>query len=157
CRARLTDSPRARTSRVATCSCATASVGAGTAHSRSRATALHCRSCANRIDTAKAAPWWPSTRFARRCAKAVTSSSSSSADSFMSAETLDDFRDVSGWTAVASGQAQLLLAHDTGPIGGALRLDYDFKGGGGFVVARKPFGRRMPESWAIELQIRGAA
>ena len=75
----------------------------------------------------------------------------------MSAQILDDFRDISGWSAVASGQAQLLLAHDTGPIGAALRLNYDFKGGGGFVVARKPVAQRMPESWTIELQIRGAA
>ena len=75
----------------------------------------------------------------------------------MSDEILDDFRDVSGWSAVASGQAQLGLGRDTGPDGSALRLDYDFRGGGGFVVARKLFARRMPESWAIELQIRGAA
>ena len=75
----------------------------------------------------------------------------------MSDEILDDFRDVSGWSAVASGQAQLGLGRDTGPDGSALRLDYDFRGGGGFVVARKLFACRMPESWAIELQIRGAA
>ena len=75
----------------------------------------------------------------------------------MPVEILDDFRDVSGWSAVVSGQAQLALHRDTGPGGGALRLDYDFKGGGGFVVARKLFARRMPESWAIDVQIRGAA
>jgi len=75
----------------------------------------------------------------------------------MSVEILDDFRDVSGWSAAVSGQAQLALHRDRGPRGGALRLDYDFKGGGGFVVARKLFARRMPESWAIDMQIRGAA
>ena len=75
----------------------------------------------------------------------------------MSDEILDDFRDVSGWSAVASGQAQLGLGRDTGPNGSALRLDYDFRGGGGFVVARKLFARRMPASWAIELHIRGEA
>ena len=75
----------------------------------------------------------------------------------MSEEILDDFRDVSGWSAVVSGQAQLVLRRDTGPSDGALTLDYDFKGGGGFVVARKRFARRLPESWAIDVQIRGAA
>jgi len=75
----------------------------------------------------------------------------------MSDEILDDFHDVSSWSVVTSGEAQLVLAHDTGPNGSALRLDYDFKGGGGFVVARKPFTRRMPESWVIELQVRGRA
>ena len=53
-------------------------------------------------------------------------------------DSLDDFCDVSDWSAVASGQAQLTLGADAGPAGQpALRLDYDFKGGGGFVVARK--------------------
>ena len=75
----------------------------------------------------------------------------------MSDEILDDFRDVSGWSAVASGQARLVLGRDTGPSGSALRLEYDFKGGGGFVVARKLFPRRLPESWALDLQICGAA
>ena len=75
----------------------------------------------------------------------------------MSGEILDDFRDVSGWSPVTSGEAQLALSGDSGPGGGALRLDYDFKDGGGFVVARKRFAHRMPESWAIEVQFRGAA
>jgi hypothetical protein len=29
-----------------------------------------------------------------------------------------------------------MFGRDTGPIGSALRLDYDVEGGGGFVVAR---------------------
>ena len=33
----------------------------------------------------------------------------------MQSELLDDFRDISGWSAVASGQAQLTLASDAGP------------------------------------------
>jgi hypothetical protein len=73
-------------------------------------------------------------------------------------ESLDDFRDVSGWSAIASGQARLALASDPGgPGGAALRLDFDFRGGGGFVVARKSFPRAMPRSWALALQLRGAA
>jgi hypothetical protein len=75
----------------------------------------------------------------------------------MAGELLDDFRDVSDWMAVASGQAQLALVKDESPDGGALRLDYDFKGGGGFVVARKLFPRSMPEVWALDLKIRGDA
>ena len=50
---------------------------------------------------------------------------------------LDDFRDVSGWLRVASGLAQLTIATEPGPSGTAMRLHFDFKGGGGFVVARK--------------------
>jgi hypothetical protein len=75
----------------------------------------------------------------------------------MAGEPLDDFEDLSGWSAVASGQAELALSQDAGPDGRALRLDYDFKGGGGFVVARKSFPRAMPTTWALELRVRGAA
>src|SRR5262244_3880724 len=119
--------------------------------------ARRCPSRASRTHIARVAPWSPSTRSANGCVTAPTSSSSRSPERFMSVEILDDFRDVSGWRAVVSGLAQLALHRDTGPGGGALRLDYDFRGGGGFVVARKRFARRMPESWAIELQVRGAA
>lgn len=75
------------------------------------------------------------------------------------AEQLDDFRDIQDWSAITIGQAQLALATDAGPDGGkSLRLDYDFKGGGGFVVARKKISRaRMPAVWAMTLRVRGAA
>ena len=72
-------------------------------------------------------------------------------------EVLDAFQDLSGWSAVASGQAQLTIRRDDGPHGSAMRLDFDFHGGGGFVVARKLFQRAMPASWAMGFQMRGAA
>ena len=55
-------------------------------------------------------------------------------------ETLvDDFSEAASWLAVASGQAQLKLTTETGAHGNALRMDFDFKDSGGFVVARKEF------------------
>jgi hypothetical protein len=73
-------------------------------------------------------------------------------------ELLEDFRDISNWSAMASGEAQLTLASDSGPDGeAALRLDYDFKGTGGFVVARRQLSRSMPAAWAMSLRVRGAA
>jgi hypothetical protein len=75
----------------------------------------------------------------------------------MARERLDDFRDLSGWSEVASGQARLAISGEQGPSGPALRLDFDFRGGGGFVVARKSFPRRMPPAWALDLRVRGAA
>src|SRR5262244_215804 len=119
--------------------------------------ARRCPSRASRTHIARVAPWSPSTRSANSCVTAPTSYSSRFPERPVPVEILDDFRDVSGWSAVVSGQAQLALHRDTGPGGGALRLDYDFDGGGGFVVARKLFARRMPESWAIDVQIRGSA
>ena len=75
----------------------------------------------------------------------------------MQSESLDDFRDLSAWSAIASGQAELRLSAEPSPAGCALRLDFDFKGGGGFVVARRALARSMPESWALSLRVRGEA
>jgi hypothetical protein len=70
----------------------------------------------------------------------------------------DAFGDASEWKAVASGHAQLTLASDAGVQDRpALRLDFDFKGDGGFVVATRHLERVMPDSWALSLQVRGAA
>lgn len=75
----------------------------------------------------------------------------------MHADLLDDFEDLSGWLPVASGLAELRISPERGPAGAVMRLDFDFKGGGGFVVARKPISRPMPESYALSFAIRGAA
>src|SRR2546422_7195920 len=75
----------------------------------------------------------------------------------MKGEILDDFTDISGWTPVALGQAQLDISPDRGPRGGALRLDFDFKGGGGFVVARKRFSFPLPEAYAFTFDVHGVA
>jgi hypothetical protein len=75
----------------------------------------------------------------------------------MSIDVLDTLEDLSGWLPVASGLAELRITPEHGPHGAAMRLDFDFKGGGGFVVARKPLARAMPESYALSFAIRGTA
>src|SRR6478736_4381819 len=70
---------------------------------------------------------------------------------------VDDFSDAASWLAGASGQAQLKLTSETGTFGRALRLDFDFKDGGGFIGARKDFALRLPEAYAFSFRIRGAA
>src|SRR5262249_28240347 len=72
-------------------------------------------------------------------------------------EVLDDFADPAGWMPVASGLAELRLTPVRGPAGAALALDFDFKGGGGFVVARNVFARPMPESGPLRFAIAGDA
>ncbi len=69
--------------------------------------------------------------------------------------TLDDFTDLSGWLPVASGLARLAVTRDAGPGGAAMRLDFDFGDGGGFVVARKTLAVTLPETWALGFQLRG--
>lgn len=70
---------------------------------------------------------------------------------------IDDFSNAASWLPIASGEAELKLASEPGPRGHALRMDFDFKGGGGFVVARKELPMRLPEVYAFSFCVRGAA
>ncbi len=70
---------------------------------------------------------------------------------------VDIFAEAKGWLAFASGEAQLRLTSETGAYGVALRLDFDFKSGGGFVVARKEFSMPLPDSYAFSFRVRGVA
>lgn len=75
----------------------------------------------------------------------------------MRKQVLDTFEDLSGWIPFASGQAQLQISPDQGRNGQAMRLDFDFRGGGGFVVARKEIRLELPESYSFTFHIRGVA
>jgi hypothetical protein len=70
---------------------------------------------------------------------------------------LGDFEDLSGWTAIASPGATLDIVADTGRTGMAMRLDFDFHGGGGYVIARKAFSLTLPENYAFRFNLRGQA
>ena len=61
----------------------------------------------------------------------------------------------SEWQSIVSGNAELKLS--TASTGGApaLRMDFDFKGGGGFVVARRALSRQMPEDYSVNFRLRG--
>jgi hypothetical protein len=70
---------------------------------------------------------------------------------------VDDFEDLTGWSVSASPWAKLEIAHDLGHSGMSMRLDFDFHGGGGYVLARKPFPLKLPSNYAFTFQIRGDA
>ena len=63
--------------------------------------------------------------------------------------------DAAAWSSVAAGEAQLTLSPAS--VGGrpALRLDFDFKGGKGFVVARCPVQHEISEDYTVALRLRG--
>jgi hypothetical protein len=64
--------------------------------------------------------------------------------------------DASAWLPVASGLAQLKLSQAAVRRAGvALQMDFDFKGGAGFVVARRVLERAMPEEYVLRLRVRG--
>ncbi|MCP4410346.1 MAG: hypothetical protein GY807_21890 [Gammaproteobacteria bacterium] len=75
----------------------------------------------------------------------------------MKTEALDNFTDLSAWSTVASGQAQISLSADRCLHSKAMRVDFDFKGSGGFVVARKAFSLTLPEAYAFRFKLRGSA
>lgn len=60
------------------------------------------------------------------------------------------------WQAVVSGNAELRLTQAAAGRVPALRLDFDFKQGGGFVVARRALRRDMPEEYAVRFRLRGS-
>ncbi|MEY6430811.1 discoidin domain-containing protein [Thioalkalicoccus limnaeus] len=73
----------------------------------------------------------------------------------MSAKILFDLGHPAHWQAIAPGDAELALSAEAGRGGLVLRLDFDFHGGGGFVVARKPCALTLPDDFAIEAELRG--
>lgn len=70
---------------------------------------------------------------------------------------VDDFADAESWQPIASGQAEIRIGHEVTLSGNAMRLDFDFRKGGGFVVARKALNMRLPEAFSFSFQVRGSA
>ena len=59
------------------------------------------------------------------------------------------------WQPIVSGNAELRLSTLVARRVPALQMDFDFKGGGGFVVARRTLIRGMPEQYAVNFRLRG--
>ena len=70
---------------------------------------------------------------------------------------LDDFSTVVGWTAHPSDGTVLTIRSDSGVRGNAMRLDFDFRGGGGYVIARKEIPISFPANYDVSFRIRGDA
>ena len=59
------------------------------------------------------------------------------------------------WQPITSGNSRLRLASVAAGTTTALKMEFDFQSGGGFVVARRAFKRRMPEDYAVHFRLRG--
>jgi hypothetical protein len=70
---------------------------------------------------------------------------------------LDEFEDLSGWRGITSPGSELRIVSDIGHTGMAMRLDFDFHGGGGYVIARKALSFELPENYAFKFYLRGQA
>jgi hypothetical protein len=63
--------------------------------------------------------------------------------------------DASVWQSIASGHAQLEVSSVPAGRATALQMKFDFKGGGGFVVARRELKRAMSEDYVLCFRLRG--
>lgn len=71
---------------------------------------------------------------------------------------LDDFETLDGWTAWTTDPGvKVELASDPGPVGLAMRVDFNFETTGGHVVVRKRIPLDLPPNYAITFEWRAAA
>ncbi|MFN8588851.1 MAG: discoidin domain-containing protein [Candidatus Eisenbacteria bacterium] len=69
---------------------------------------------------------------------------------------VDGFETLAPWTANPADGVSLVLASDTGADGRAMRLDFDFHGGGGYAVARRAVSLDLSGDWRFTFRMRGA-
>lgn len=70
---------------------------------------------------------------------------------------LDDFEDISGWKAAPSDGVRFSIGQTEGFRGRAMRLDFDFQGGGGYAVARKAVAIDLSGNYEFSFRLRGEA
>lgn len=68
---------------------------------------------------------------------------------------LDSFDSIAAWTAAPSDGVSLRIAADSGYRGRALRMDIDYRGGGGYAVVRRQLPLELPANYAITFWVRG--
>lgn len=69
--------------------------------------------------------------------------------------TLDDFSSVERWEADPSTGVEMEISRGEGRTGAALRVDFDFGGGGGYAISRLPVDIELPENYELSFLIRG--
>jgi hypothetical protein len=71
---------------------------------------------------------------------------------------LDAMDDAAHWEAAPASGVRMSLAQDAGVDGGmALRIDFDFGGGGGWAALRRALPVELPENYELSFWIRGEA
>ena len=80
----------------------------------------------------------------------------SPSDSLPAARLVDDYESSAAWTALPASGVEMRLAAEPGPYGNALRVDFDFKGGGGYAVLHREVSLDLPENYRFEFRIRGS-
>ncbi|MGI8499480.1 MAG: discoidin domain-containing protein [Gemmatimonadaceae bacterium] len=70
---------------------------------------------------------------------------------------IDDFATVGAWTAHPSDGVAMRIRSGTGSRGPAMRIDFDFRGGAGYAIARRSLDLPLPPNYEFSFSIRGAA
>ena len=86
-----------------------------------------------------------------------SSASASSGERTAQGRVLDDFERLEGWTAGPSEGVELRISQDSGFAGKGMRLDFDFRGGAGYAIARKAVPIDLPANWEFAFRIRADA
>ncbi|MFN2443303.1 MAG: discoidin domain-containing protein [Thermoanaerobaculia bacterium] len=68
---------------------------------------------------------------------------------------LSDFENPAAWTMAPSDGVALSLHRAAGEVGGALRLDIDFQGRGGYAIIRRELDLALPANYGFTFRIRG--
>jgi hypothetical protein len=79
------------------------------------------------------------------------------ASRYATAALIDDFETAGAWQALAAQGVELDIARDQGHTGMAMRLDFDFHGGGGFAIARRALKLKLPANYQFTFQVRAEA
>lgn len=70
---------------------------------------------------------------------------------------LDDFESTRAWSTHPADGVDVSIASDSGRRGRALRMDFDFKGGGGYAIIRRELPINYPANYAFSLWIKGVS
>lgn len=70
---------------------------------------------------------------------------------------LDGFEQTGDWSPHPADGVTLALHRDRGHTGQALRMDFDFNGGGGYAIARRALRLDLPPNYAFSFWMRGTS
>jgi hypothetical protein len=71
------------------------------------------------------------------------------------AHVIDDFNSTDSWRALPADGVSLEIHPDEGFAGRGMRMDIDFQGRGGFVIARRAVDLTLPENYELTFRVRG--
>jgi len=73
------------------------------------------------------------------------------------AQSVDTFENTAVWQAAPASGVTMHLSADAGRSGNALRVDFDFNGGGGWAAFRREFPMTLPDNYEISFWLKGDA